>query len=149
MESVLSPAIALEVTFFDTTSIVSREGLTGGEYIELVVKSGNDKLGDFEITSEHKMIVNGVTNVRTNNQGQGATLQCIPEELLVNETAKISKKFSGNISDHVKDIMTTDVKGIQTSKTVDEESTSNKYSFIIRVINLRDIFWFIIICSSN
>ena len=130
MESVLSPAIGLTVNFFDTTSIVSREGLTGGEYIELTVKSGNDKLGDFEITSEHKMIVNGVTDVQTNNQGQSATLQCIPEELLVNETAKISKKFSGNISDHVKDIMTTDVKGIQTSKTVDEESTSNKYSFI-------------------
>ena len=130
MESVLSPAIGLTVNFFDTTSIVSREGLTGGEYIELTVKSGNDKLGDFEITSEHKMIVNGVTDVQTNNQGQSATLQCIPEELLVNETAKISKKFSGNISDHVKDIMTTDAKGIQTSKTVDEESTSNKYSFI-------------------
>ena len=26
--------------------------------------------------------------------------------------------------------MTTDAKGIQTSKTVDEESTSNKYSFV-------------------
>ena len=30
MESVLSPAIGLTVNFFDTTSIVSREGLTGG-----------------------------------------------------------------------------------------------------------------------
>ena len=129
-ESIRSPSIAITVTFFDTTSLVSRFGVTGGEYIELVVKSGNDKLGDFEITSEHKMIVNGVVGVEMNNQGQKATLQCIPEELLVNETAKISKKFSGNISDHVKDIMTTDVKGIQTSKTVDEESTSNKYSFV-------------------
>ena len=42
MESITSPSIALTVNFFDTTSIVSREGLTGGEYIELVVKSGND-----------------------------------------------------------------------------------------------------------
>ena len=129
-ESIRSPAIALTVTFFDVDAIVSREGLTGGEYIELVVKSGNDKLGDFEITSEHKMIVNGVVGVEINNIGQKATIQCIPEELFVNETAKISKKFSGNISDHVKDIMTTDVKGIQTSKTLDEESTSNKYSFV-------------------
>ena len=130
MESLLSPSIALTVNFFDTTSIVSRQGLTGGEYIELVVKSGNDKLGDFEITSEHKMIVNGVLDVKTTNKGQEATFQCVSEELFVNETAKISKKFSGNISDHVKDIMTTDVKGIQTSKTLDEESTSNKYSFV-------------------
>ena len=90
MESVLSPAIALTVTFFDTTSIVSREGLTGGEYIELVVKSGNDNLGDFEITSEHKMIVNGVVGVEINNQGKRATIQWVPDELFVNETAKKS-----------------------------------------------------------
>ena len=129
-ESILSPAIGLSISFFDTTSIVSREGLTGGEFVELVINSHNDKLGKFEIKSDHNLVVNGVRNIMTGVQGQQATIDAIPVELMVNETAKISKKFSGNISDHVKDIMTTDVKGIQTTKKLDEEQSANKYSFL-------------------
>ena len=130
MESILSPAIGLTVNFFDTSSVVSRLGLSGGEYIEITIDSGQSSLGKFELTSEHKMIINGVKDIRTGPQGQMATLEAIPEELIVNETAKISKKFSGNISDHVKDILTTDEKGIMTTKELNEESSANKYSFV-------------------
>ncbi len=130
MESILSPAIGLTVNFFDSSSVVSRKGLTGGEYIQIEVDSGQSKVGTFEITADHKMIVNGVMDVKVGPQGQEATIQAIPEELMVNETAKISKKFSGNIGDIVKDILTDDVKGIQTKKTLEEEQSANKYSFV-------------------
>ena len=130
MESILSPAIGLTVNFFDSSSVVSRKGLTGGEYIQIEVDSGQSKVGTFEITADHKMIVNGVMDVNVGPQGQEATIQAIPEELMVNETAKISKKFSGNIGDIVKDILTDDVKGIQTKKTLEEEQSANKYSFV-------------------
>ncbi len=129
-ESILSPAIGLIVSFFDSSSVVSRLGLSGGEYIELEIVPNDKKLGKFEVTSKQKMIVNGVRDLAVGPQGQYATVEAVPEELLVNETAKISKKFSGNISDHVKEIMTSDPKGIMTSKELDEESTSNKYSFV-------------------
>ena len=130
MESLLSPAIAVTVTFFDTSAVVSRFGLSGGEFLEIQIDCGEPSLGSFEITSEHKMIINGVRDVMTGPQGQLATLEAIPVELMINETAKISKKFSGNISESVVDIMTTDEKGIMTTKKIDEESTANKYSFV-------------------
>ena len=130
MESILSPAIGLTVNFFDSSSVISRKGLTGGEYIQVEIDSGNEKLGKFEIKSSHKMVINGVKDLKVGPEGQMATLEAIPEELMINETAKISKKFSGNIADIVKDILTTDEKGIKTSKTLEEESSSNKYSFI-------------------
>ena len=129
-ESILSPAISVAVNFFDRDQVVSRYGLTGGEYIQIEVDSRSDSLGKFEITSDHNMIINRVRDVQTDVQGQMATLEAVPSELLTNETAKITKKFSGNIADTVKDIMTTDVKGIQTSKKLDEESSANKYSFV-------------------
>ena len=130
MESILSPAIGLTVNFFDSSSVISRKGLTGGEYIQIEIDSGNQKLGKFEIKSSHRMVINGVKDLKMGPEGQMATLEAIPEELMINETAKISKKFSGNIADIVKDILTTDEKGIKTSKTLEEESSSNKYSFI-------------------
>ena len=130
MESLLSPAIAVTVTFFDNSAVVSRFGLSGGEFLEIQIDCGEPSLGSFEITSEHKMIINGVRDVMTGPQGQLATLEAIPVELMINETAKISKKFSGNISESVVDIMTTDEKGIMTTKKIDEESSANKYSFL-------------------
>ncbi len=129
MESILSPAIGLTVNFFDASSVVSRKGLTGGEYIQLEIEDPESGT-KFEIKADHKLIINGVKDLKVGPEGQEATFEAIPEELMVNETAKISKKYSGNIADIVKEILTSDVKGIQTSKTLDEESSSNKYSFI-------------------
>ena len=129
-ESILTPSLALSVDFFDADGVVSREGLSGGEYIEIEVTTADTGLDDFRIGPEHKMIINGVKNVITSNKGQAATLEAVSEEVLVNETARISKKYSANIADMVKEILKDDKKGITTSKELDQEQSGNKYSFV-------------------
>ena len=129
-ESILSPTISLSVDFFDVDGVASRVGLAGGEYIELEVETADTGLETFTINSKHKMIINGVKNMITGMKGQSATLEAVSEEVLVNETARISKKYTNNITDIVSEILKDDPKGITTSKTLDDEPTGNKYSFV-------------------
>ena len=73
-ESVDSPTIALTVTFIDIDQVISREGITGGEYIDVTVKIGG--FDDFKLTSEkHKLMLNSVRNVITQTNKQIATLE--------------------------------------------------------------------------
>ena len=128
-ESIDSPTIALTVTFFDVDQVVSREGITGGEYIDITVKITD--FNDFEIKSgEHKLMLNSVRNVITETNKQIATLEFISAESIVNETARVNKKYAGNVTGTVKELLKTDVKGIQTSKNFESDEAANSYSFV-------------------
>ena len=128
-ESIDSPTIALTVTFFDVDQVVSREGITGGEYIDVTVKITD--FNDFEIKSEeHKLMLNSVRNVITETNKQIATLEFLSAESIVNETARVNKKYAGNITGTVKELLKTDAKGIQTSKNLESDEAANSYSFV-------------------
>ena len=128
-ESVDSPTIALTVTFFDVDQVVSREGITGGEYIDVTVKITD--FNDFEIKSEeHKLMLNSVRNVITETNKQIATLEFLSAESIVNETARVNKKYAGNVTGTVKELLKTDAKGIQTSKNLESDEAANSYAFV-------------------
>ena len=128
-ESIDSPTIALTVTFFDVDQVISREGITGGEYIDVTVKI--DDFDDFEIKSEeHKLMLNSVKNVITETNKQIATLEFTSVESIINETARVNKKYAGNVTGTVKELLKTDVKGIQTSKNFESDEAANSYSFV-------------------
>ena len=111
-ESVMSPSISLTVTFIDVDQVISRKGITGGESLDLSVKmEGFDD--DFKITSKkHKLMLNSVRDVITDTNKQIATLEFVSKESIINETARINKKFTGNVTQIVKDILEKDKKGI-------------------------------------
>ena len=128
-ESIDSPTIALTITFFDVDQVISREGITGGEYIDVMVKITD--FNDFEIKSEeHKLMLNSVRNVITETNKQIATLEFLSAESIVNETARVNKKYAGNITGTVKELLKTDAKGIQTSKNLESDEAANSYSFV-------------------
>ena len=128
-ESIDSPTIALTVTFFDVDQVISREGITGGEYIDVTVKIAD--FDDFEIKSEeHKLMLNSVKNVITETNKQIATLEFTSVESIINETARVNKKYAGNVTGTVKELLKTDVKGIQTSKNFESDEAANSYSFV-------------------
>ena len=129
-ESILSPSIALSVSVFDKDAGISREGISGGERIQVEVEYKGNDLEPFKITEQHKMVVNGVKDLVSSMKGQTATLEAVSEEVMVNETARISKRYSDNISTIVEQILIDDSKGITTSKTLDQEQSGNKYSFV-------------------
>ena len=133
-ESIESPSISMTLTFHDIDQVIGRKGITGGELIEVTVRDGTE--GDqLKITKEHRMILNAVVNMNTTSQVQEATLHFVSEETFINETARLNKKFTGNVSQTVEDILTNDEKGIKTQKelfgTKDNKTRAvNSYSFI-------------------
>ena len=128
-ESLDSPTIALTVTFIDIDQVISREGITGGEYIDVTVKIGG--FDDFKLTSEkHKLMLNSVRNVITETNKQIATLEFITVESIINETARVNKKYAGNVTGTVKQLLKTDTKGIQTSKNLESDEAANSSAYV-------------------
>ena len=127
-ESVKSPSISVSIDFIDVDGVISREGITGGEYLDLKIKVPD--FDDFEITPDkHFMMLNSVKNVKTSSNKQIATLEFISVEAIINETARVSRRFTGNVSQIVKELMK-DKKSIQTSKNLETDESFNKYSFV-------------------
>ena len=133
-ESVMSPSISLTLTFIDVDQVISRKGITGGESLDLSVKmEGFDD--DFKITSKkHKLMLNSVRDVITDTNKQIATLEFVSMESIINETARVNKKFTGNVTQIVSQLLTnkggSDKKGIQTKKEFKSDQAVNKYSFV-------------------
>ena len=113
-ESIENPSISMTLKFIDIDQVIGRKGITGGELIELTVKDGDED--EFKITKEHGMMLNAVRDMNTTSQVQEATLEFVSQETIINETARLNKKFSGNVSETVLDILTKDKIGIQTKK---------------------------------
>mgnify|MGYP003140172601 FL=1 len=128
-ESLKSPSISLSIQFIDVDQLISREGITGGEYLDLSIKvPGFD---DFVIRHDkHFLMLNSVKDVKTTSNKQIATLEFVSVESIINETSRVSKKFSGNVSDLVMELLIGDKKGIQTDKPLDKDQAFNKYSFV-------------------
>ena len=132
-ESIESPTISMTVSFVDIDQMLGQEGITGGELIDLRVQiNGFD---DFEIKSKkHRLMLNSVTNMITDTNKQFATLQFVSVESIINETSRINKKLTGNVSNTVKNILiqgeNTDKKGIQSPKKLHMDNAVNSYSFM-------------------
>ena len=140
-ESIESPTISMSLRFLDVDQVIGRKGITGGELIEVTVKDGDDD--EFKITKDHKMMLNSVVDMNTQTKFQEATLEFVSQETIINETSRLNKKFTGNVSQTVKDILTKDKKGILTKKkvfgpekeqlgdiVVEEDRATNSYSFV-------------------
>ena len=134
-ESIVSPSISMTVTFIDIDQVIGRKGITGGEYIDVIVKTDDEDADDFKITTEkQKMMLNSVRNMVTESNKQVATLEFVSVETIVNETARVNKKYTGNVSDTVFELLIGDKKGIGTSKKLfgpkEDDRATNSYSFV-------------------
>ena len=89
----------------------------------------------FKIESKNqKLVLNSVRDVVTSTNKQMATLEFVSEESLINETSRVNKKFTGNVTQIVSQLLTnesnSDKKGIQTEKEFKSDDAVNKYSFV-------------------
>ena len=137
-ESIENPTIALIVTFIDVDQVIGREGITGGEYVDVTVKDGDED--EFKIESKkHRLILNSVRNMVTQSNKQVATLEFVSLEAITNETSRLNQKFTGNVSETVRKILEDDKQGILTKKKIfgpkkvdeiEEDRATNSYSFV-------------------
>ena len=128
-ESIESPAISMTITFIDIDQVISRKGIYGGEGLDVTVKV--DGFPDFKVTSKkHKLMLNSVRNVTTETNKQMATLEFLSVEAIINETARVNKRFDDNVSQTVFELLIGDKKGIRSSKKLEKHRATNKYTFI-------------------
>ena len=126
-EDILKPDISMVVQVTNTYSIVSGLPVRGGErvYVDLETASG-----DFTMNTQQDVLyvykVSGIDGAR---MAENFTLHLTTREYLSNETSRCSRRYSGKISESVKDILS---NVLSTSKYIDAniEETSNAYSFI-------------------
>ena len=141
-ESILSPSISVQVKILDVDGYLSAKGVYGGEKLAIKIVAGKDsELEDFVITPEdHELILNSIKDITSGVKQQTATLQFVSKDLIKNEASKINKRYVGNITDSVKDILTKDPKGIKTTKSIDDvDRASNNYAFVGNRHNAFDI----------
>ena len=128
-ESIDSPTVSMNITFLDIDQVISRKGISGGENIDITIQI--DGFDDFKLTQKkHNLMLNSVRNIVTETNKQVATLEFVSVESIINETARVNKKFTGNVSQTVSELLISYKKGIQTKKKLDKHDATNSYSFI-------------------
>ena len=128
-ESITSPSISATLGFLDIDQVISRKGIFGGEYIDIIIQI--DGFDDFKLTQkDHNLFCNSVRDLVTTENKQFATLDFISVESIINETARVNKKFTGNVSQTVFEVLIGDKKGLQTSKKLNKDEAANSYSFV-------------------
>ena len=141
-ESILSPSISVQVKILDVDGTLTSKGVYGGEKLAIrMVSSKESELEDFVITPEkHELILNSIKDITSGVKQQTATLEFVSKDLIKNEAAKINKRYVGNITDSVKDILTKDPKGIKTTKSIDDvDRAVNNFAFVGNQHNAFDI----------
>ena len=127
-ESITSPSISATLGFLDIDQVISRKGIFGGEYIDIIIQI--DGFDDFKLTQKkHNLFCNAVRDLVTTENKQFATLDFISVESIINETARVNQRFTGNVTETVKKLLK-GKKGIETKKNLDSDRASNAYSFV-------------------
>ena len=141
-ESILSPSISVQVKILDVDGTLTSKGVYGGEKLAIrMVSSKESELEDFVITPEkHELILNSIKDITSGVKQQTATLEFVSKDLIKNESSKINKRYVGNVTDSVKDILTKDPKGIKTTKSIDDvDRAVNNFAFVGNQHNAFDI----------
>ena len=126
-EDLVSPAIHMMVHCINKYSIVSGLPIRGGEKVEVEIETGS---GDFDFLGEQDSLrVYKVSGQEGTRMAEQFTLHITTQEYMKNEISRCFRKYTGKISESVKDILTND---LGTTKFLDEniEESANSYKWM-------------------
>ena len=125
-EDLLSPSVMITAQIMNSTSILNRLPIRGGEAVSISIETF---FGEFEFSGENSLYVYKVSEVGQDSKSEIFTLNLISKEGITNETVRCLKRYDGTIDQSVKKILD-DV--LQTDNYLAEniEPTVNSYSFI-------------------
>ena len=138
-ESLMSDTLRATITFTDTgvnssdkikESILEGLPIVGQERVVLKFEDNNEvTIGD---KPELVMYVNKVTPISDDTRKTQIQLDLVSAEFIRNEKTRITKRYDGKISDHVKQLLTEGNSiGLKTKKDVsDIDETLNNYNYI-------------------
>ena len=130
-ESILNDTVSATITFVDTGGSANEQSVLDG--LPVV---GGEKTA-FSITDLNEVSIEGlslfvdtVNPIADDNRGQVVTINLKSKEYFINDNVRLKKKFSGKISDSIKDILTNTEYGLGTTKNlIDFEETINNLNF--------------------
>ena len=138
-ENLMSDTLRATITFTDTgtgssdkikESILEGLPIVGQEKVVLKFEDNNKiTIGD---KPELVMYVNKVTPISDDTRKTQIQLDLVSAEFIRNEKARITKRYDGKISDHVKQLLTDGNSiGLKTKKDIsDIDETLNNYNYI-------------------
>ena len=158
-EDIFSPTITAKVRVINTGDSIKGEKsdklesiynglpLRGGERLRMkILDRGDEKKGlDFSSKPEKYLHVSSITDVISQSQKESFLLNLVSREAITNETARVSKKYSGTIDQSVSKILKDILKTTKFEKKNIEKS-ENKYPFIG---NLRKPFTILVWLASK
>jgi len=127
-ESILSPAISIELVVIDSEGLLSGgrrggNGILGGELSSIKINTPN---GGLEFETLYLRQISNSTPSSTNNI---FVLTLTTPEALINETSRCCKRYDGKISDIVSKIAN-ETFLLDSERIINVEDTANTYSFI-------------------
>jgi len=125
-EDILSPSIYVIANCINKYSIVSGLPIRGGEKVEVEIDTGS---GDFKFLGEKESLrIYKVAGQEGTRMSESFTLMITSQENMTNEISRCGRKYTGKISESVKDILTND---LGTTKFLDEniEESANPYKY--------------------
>lgn len=143
-ENVLSNSMSMSTTVIDTgftdssignNGIVDGLPIRGGERAYIILEDNQvqpNKL-EFKTQKNNSLYVNRVRDIDPGTQKDLYNIDFSPREYFANEQSRVVKRYEGNISDHVKSILTESLsggKGLLTEKNVKVDDTLIDYNFI-------------------
>jgi hypothetical protein len=117
-EDIIDPALHVEISVVDALGIINK----------LPVRSGSAVLLKYEHPSQDgevklELVISNIIGHTIDNKKEIYTLVCETKTALSNETTRVTKKYTGSISDTVKDI----VKLIGAEVTVDATANDSEF----------------------
>ena len=133
-ESILQDGIRANVIYADSGNTIDEKSaidglpIVGQERVDLKFTDNNEE------TLELTMYVNNVKPFYNDSTKSGVLLDMVSKEFILNQKVRVSKRYDGKVSEHVKSILEEvlklkDSEDGTTTKTLDIEDTENNYNF--------------------
>jgi len=148
-ESLFNPIVQVQLLIVDTTSMLEKYKINGGERISIIVdrkppptaKTSFDiqKDGEYE-KWEYKFIVSEIYNVVRNDPNkQFFTIRAMPEEFFHNASKVLDRAFTGSPAQIVSKIIKSDLKSTKYNVNIDSKGTVS--GIFPRVRPIKAITW--------
>ena len=135
--SVSMTAIVVDTGFTDSelgnVGIVDGLPLRGGELSDIVVEDSQQTPNKLTFKKDNSLYINRVRDIDPGTQKDLYSIDFAPREYFVNEQSRVVKRYDGNISDNIRQILTKPLSngtGLLTQKNVKVDDTLVKYNFI-------------------
>lgn len=136
-EDLFSPSIFISILLVDTEGLLTRltnknkamqPGIKGGERVSLEIEQPATKQSIKLDETKNTYYIYKVYASTTESTREALVVELCPAEVFQNETARVIRKYNGNIGNSVSSILK-DVLKTTNYKTSNIEKTSNEYTF--------------------